>query len=109
MIEKGADIESVTVDGWIPLHSAARWDQSDVLSLLLQHGSNINAQTNSGQTALHLASYEHSRNCIEILLMNKKCDTSIKNNLGETAYQICARTSDSCALFEIRDENINKL
>ena len=98
-----------TIDGWHPIHSAARWNQAQVIELLLQHGANVNAQTNSGQTALHLPSSDkESRNSLEVLLTNKKVDTSLKNSVGETAYDICRRTSENCLLFEIAEESVNE-
>lgn len=110
MIENGADIHSKTNDGWCPLHSATRWNQASVVSLLLQCGANVNAQTNSGQTALHIASSDkESRQCLEILLMDSNIDISLKNSLGETAYDICQRTSENCLLFEMKEDSVNKL
>ena len=41
--------------------------------------------------------------------MDKNIDASLKNSMGETAYEICRRTSENCLLFEITDESINKL
>lgn len=110
LLDSGADIDARTNDGWSPLHSATRWNQAAVVSLLLQRDANINAQTNSGQTALHIASADKEcRQCIELLLMDKNLDISLKNTLGETAYDICQRTSENCLLFEIKEDCLNKL
>jgi ankyrin repeat protein len=110
LLENGADINATTSDGWCPIHSASRWNQADVLSILLQSGANINAQTNSGQTALHIASSDREcRQCLELLLWDKNTDTSLKNSLGETAYDICQRTSENCLLFEMKEDSVNKL
>ena len=81
-----------------------------MISLLLQFGVNINARTKGGQTALHLASTDKdSRNTLEILLMDRNIDVSLKNSMEETAYEICRQTSENCLLFEIREESINRL
>ena len=41
--------------------------------------------------------------------MNDNIDTNIRNSMGETAYEICRRTSENCLLFEIREDSVNKL
>lgn len=109
LLDHGANKEAQTDDGWRPLHSASRWNQTEVISLLLQCGVNINAQTDGGHTALHLASTDKdNRDALEILLKDENIDTSIRNSMGETAYEICRRTSDNCLLFEEREKSINK-
>ncbi|XP_067658565.1 ankyrin repeat domain-containing protein 49-like [Haliotis asinina] len=106
----GADISAKTVDGWQPLHSASRWNSTSVASFLLDCGADINAQTNGGLTPLHLASSEQdSRETLELLLMNPFIDASIKTKVGETAKQICQRTSSHHWLFEIVDDSVNKI
>lgn len=110
LLENGADIHAQTLDGWHPLHSAARWNQADVVALLLQYKANVNAQTNSGQTALHIASSDKEcRECLEVLLMDRNVDINLSNNLGETAYDICQRTSDNCILFEMHTPSLKRL
>ncbi|XP_045175658.1 ankyrin repeat domain-containing protein 49-like isoform X2 [Mercenaria mercenaria] len=110
LLENEADINAKTGDGWCPIHSASRWNQADVLSILLQFGANINAQTNSGQTALHIASSDREcRQCLEMLLWDKNTDTSLRNSLNETAYDICQRTSENCLLFETKEDSVKKL
>ena len=101
LLKNNADINAKTNDGWQPIHSAARWNQSEIIKVLLEHEADINAQTNGGQTALHLASScKDSRETLVTLLSNQNLDRSIKNNLGETAETICRRTSALCKLFD---------
>ena len=101
LIKHKANIHAKTTDGWYPIHSAARWNQSDVIKVLLEHGADINAKTNGGQTPLHLASScKDTKKTIELLLAHPKTDRTVTNNLGETAETICKRTSALCILFE---------
>ncbi|KAL3841676.1 hypothetical protein ACJMK2_019788 [Sinanodonta woodiana] len=110
LLAHGADVHAKTLDGWHPLHSACRWNQADVAMLLLQNGADINAQTNGGQTALHIAcSDRENREVVELLLWNKDINTSLQNSLGETALDICKRTSNLWELFEIVEDSVNKL
>ena len=109
LLDHGADKEAQTNDGWRPLHSAARWNQTEVISLLLQYEIDVNAQTKGGHTALHLASSEQdSGDTIKLLLNVDNIDTSIKNSMGETAYEICRRTSEHCKLFELREKSVKE-
>jgi ankyrin repeat protein len=103
LLSHNADITAQTEDGWFPIHSAARWNQDRVLSVLLEQGADINSRTNSGQTPLHLAASEKENGeAIALLLSNCYLDTTIRNSVGETAEEICSRTSEHCKLFEER-------
>ncbi|XP_062612984.1 poly [ADP-ribose] polymerase tankyrase-2-like isoform X1 [Saccostrea cucullata] len=107
LIDHNADIEAQTEDGWHPIHSAARWNQAEVISVLLERGADINARTNSGLTPLHLASSEKENGeAISLLLSNCNLNTEIRNSLGETAEDICSRTSEHCKLFEERRKRL---
>ncbi|XP_040278422.1 ankyrin repeat domain-containing protein 49-like [Bufo bufo] len=104
LIAKGADVRTVTVDGWTPLHSACKWNNTELASFLLQHGTDINAQTKGSLTPLHLAAA--NRDCcrlLELLLMNRYIKPQLTNKLGETAYEIARRTDMYHYLFEIAD------
>ena len=69
LLQKGADFQAKTIDGWTPLHSAARWNQADMACLLLACGADVNAKTNGGLTAIQLAVNEKEyQNVISILL-----------------------------------------
>ncbi|KAM8975238.1 ankyrin repeat domain-containing protein 49 [Pelodytes ibericus] len=104
LIARGADVHAVTVDGWTPLHSACKWNNTPVASFLLQHGADINAQTKGLLTPLHLASGNRdSRQILELLLMNRYIKPHLKNQVGETAYDIARRTDVYHYLFEITD------
>ncbi|KAL4224965.1 spermatogenesis [Mactra antiquata] len=110
LLQHGASINARTNDGWQALHSASRWNQDSIVSVLLQHGADVNAQTNSGQTALHIASSDRDcKQCLQLLLNDDKVDVDLKNNLGETAYDICQRTSENCLLFEQKKQNEENL
>jgi ankyrin repeat protein len=67
--------------GRTPLHIASIHEQEDCIDLLLNHNiSNINWQAyGHGNTALHMVCERENFNCIKLLL-EKKADTTIKNN-----------------------------
>ncbi|XP_041054868.1 ankyrin repeat domain-containing protein 49 isoform X2 [Carcharodon carcharias] len=110
LIAHGADVHARTVDGWTPLHSACKWNNAAIASFLLQHEADINAQTNGLQTALHLASgSKDAKETIELLLMNRYINSNLKNNLGETAYDVAWRTNMYYYLFEITEDCTNSV
>ena len=107
LLERGAELCARTKDGWQPLHCAARWNNPEVASLLLQAGCDVNAATNGGQTALHLAaSNAEAEEIINMLLMSRYIDVSVKNGANETAYDLARRTGRLSYMFEIRDKHM---
>ena len=111
LLERGADVNSKTNDGWTPLHSTAAWGQHPAACILLSYGANINAQTAGGQTPLHLAACpeEESLPLLESFLLHHKLDVALRNNVGETARDLALRSSRYHALFETCDEGVNFL
>ncbi|XP_069058529.1 ankyrin repeat domain-containing protein 49 [Pleurodeles waltl] len=110
LIAHGADVHAVTVDGWTPLHSACKWNNTKVASFLLQHGADVNTQTKGLLTPLHLAAGNRdSKDTLELLLMNRYIKPNLKNNLGETAYEIARRTDVHYYLFEVAESCINSV
>jgi ankyrin repeat protein len=45
LIQRGADVEKVGVNGWRPLHQAATYGLTKFVDLLLQHGADVNARS----------------------------------------------------------------
>jgi len=82
--------------------------KTDVASLLLQNGADINAQTNGKQTPLHFAaSGVGETTTLQLLLCNRWLDPTLLNMQNETAYDIAKRSGKHCELFEIVEECIN--
>jgi ankyrin repeat protein len=104
-------LEAKTDMGWTPLHSAAYWNAFKVVDYFLNEvNANVNIQTNSGQTSLHLAAQQSTgRETLILLLTHPDIDFSIENNQKETAHDIANRMCKYNSLFEIADENLNKL
>jgi ankyrin repeat protein len=68
LLEKGADADYQTDDGYSALMHAASNDQVGFMRLLLARGANPNLATARGFSALHLASGQHKIKAMEILL-----------------------------------------
>uniref|UniRef100_A0A6M2DG61 Putative myotrophin n=1 Tax=Xenopsylla cheopis TaxID=163159 RepID=A0A6M2DG61_XENCH len=66
---KNIDI-NLLIDGRPPLHYAADYGQTQVISYLLSKGANINAEDKYGITCLLAAIWEGHTDCVRILLNN---------------------------------------
>ncbi|MDB5969729.1 MAG: ankyrin repeat protein [Hydrocarboniphaga sp.] len=69
LIARGADVNLADHAGWSPLiHAAYFGSGEELLSLLVDHGANVNAQNNRGLTALYLASAAGHEPQVQLLL-----------------------------------------
>ena len=110
LVARGACVDAVTNDGWTPLHSACRWNLAEAAEALLNCGASVNQGTNGNQTALHLAASDrHPRDLLLVLLNAPDIDITLKNNVGETAKELCDRNNPFAYLFEICDPDVNIL
>ena len=88
-------IRTVDVDGWTPLHWAARRGQFTTLQLLLKRGGDPHIATgNEQRNALHLATQANSLPCLRLLLQhrrgNRVLDLEGKDIYGNSALRIAA-------------------
>lgn len=104
-------LEARTDMGWTPLHSAVYWNSFKCVEYLLKiAGANPNVRSNSGQTCLHLAAQQSTgRESLLLLLTNIRTEHGIKNDQGETAYDIARRSCKYNALFEMTEPSLNFL
>lgn len=110
LLSYDADIHARTTDGWQALHCACKWDSVEAVSLLLQNGADVNAQTKGHITPLHLAaqaSNTSGRRTLELLLWQPYIDPNVVNDAGDTAYDIACRMGPLGALFEILEDSVN--
>ncbi|KAK7484865.1 hypothetical protein BaRGS_00023908 [Batillaria attramentaria] len=71
-IEKGDDVNATDKSGYTALHYAARSGHIQVCRLLLRHGANVNATTNTGHaTPLQRAAYMGHQSVVQLLLQHK--------------------------------------
>ena len=81
LIDAGANLEAVDLNGYTPLQFAANFANAEIVSLLVDAGANVNAVTNYGSTALHLAASD----CVEVLLA-AGADIDVRDNSGRTPF-----------------------
>ena len=89
LIQSGADIEArKDYMGWTALHDAARFSNWPwIVEFLLNHGADIQARDDSGNTPLHLAvGFFHDPEVVELLLEHG-ADMEARNDAGQTACE----------------------
>jgi ankyrin repeat protein len=70
-IEYGADVNETT-NGMTPLMYAARYNQVEIINLLLEKGANAKAKDERGNTALNHAENSNATAAIEVLKKHLK-------------------------------------
>jgi ankyrin repeat protein len=68
LLEKRADINTASKDGWTPLYMASKEGHIEVVKLLLEKGADINTATNNGWTPLFIASQNGHAEVVKLLL-----------------------------------------
>lgn len=68
MIDKGADVHAIDVNGWTPLHAAAYHGQDEIAKILVLSGADVNARNKLQETPLHLAAKWPQDKVVDVLL-----------------------------------------
>ena len=96
-------LNSRDLDGWTPLHWAARRGNSEAVSLLLAHGADAFLITdNDKRSALHLAAMSNSVLCLRLLLNhrvgNRILDINAKDIYNVTPLKVAIETRSAAAV-----------
>ncbi|XP_062568532.1 protein phosphatase 1 regulatory subunit 12A-like isoform X15 [Saccostrea cucullata] len=83
--------------GATALHVAAAKGYMKVINILLKAGADVNSQDYDGWTPLHAAAHWGQEEACKVLV-DHMCDMQIKNNAGQTAYDVA--DSDILKLLE---------
>lgn len=88
LLSRGADIDAVDIkSGRSPLIHAVENNSLEMVNFLIEHGAHVNAQSYSGNTALHSASGRGLLDITRVLLKNG-ADCGIKNYHNDTALMV---------------------
>jgi len=74
-IQEGIDVNT-KVNGFTPLHCAARYGHKEVAQLLIAKGADVNAKDTRGRTPIDLAINQGRKEIVKLLL-SKGCDVSL--------------------------------
>ena len=90
-IEAGADINIQNKYGDTALKIASVYNWINIAYFLVKAGADLNIQDENGRTLLMEAVYYGRRNELIKILLKGGADKDIKNNKGETAFDIAKR------------------
>ena len=92
LLKYGADVDAIFdshwFDGSTSLHNAAFDGRLKKVEFLLEHNANINAVDVNKCTPLHLAAQQNQVEVVNLLLLRGGNDMVIKNEEGNTAFEI---------------------
>ncbi|KAI4808472.1 hypothetical protein KUCAC02_000531 [Chaenocephalus aceratus] len=88
--DKGASPHTMAKNGYTPLHIAAKKNQMEIATVLLQYGADTNILTKQGVTPLHLASQEGHAH-MAALLISKGGQGNVQTKSGLTALHLAAQ------------------
>ena len=84
-------VDTCDEDGWTGLHWASRNNNSQVLTVLVKAGADVNHTTHTGATALYLAVLYGNKEAAMLLLQCKGCNVNISSNDGTTPLMLACR------------------
>ncbi|KAM9488368.1 B-cell lymphoma 3 protein [Clarias gariepinus] len=88
LLDSGADINAVDdKSGRSPLIHAVEKGCMEMINFLVENGCNVNLQSYSGNTALHIACGRGEVDAVRVLLKNG-ADSSLKNYHNDTAVMV---------------------
>ncbi|KAI1886290.1 hypothetical protein AGOR_G00212480 [Albula goreensis] len=88
LLDNQADIDAVDIkSGRSPLMHAVENNSMEMVNLLVENGCNVNAQSYSGNTALHSACGRGQVEAVRVLMRNG-ADSSLKNYHNDTPLMV---------------------
>lgn len=93
LLSLGANLAIRDAQLFTPLHYAAQYrSPSDLVSLLIDNGAEIDAQNEEGETALHLAlKYEKPLLSVICVLLRANASAAIMNKNGERSLDVLSK------------------
>ncbi len=68
LLQNGADVDAITMDGEGPLHLVSRESRADVAEVLVDFGADATAPDRWGKTPLHRAARQGAKSIVELLI-----------------------------------------
>ena len=90
LIENVTNINLRNVQGQTALHNAALRGDTDIMSIILNHGADVDAQDNNGSTPLYRAIYKSELSAAELLLRHG-ANIDLQNNKRQAPLHLASR------------------
>ena len=78
-------------NGVLPVHTACCYHSLDIVKMVSEGQVDLNSQTQSGETPLHIACKKGKTEVVRYLVDVKKCDQNVQNDDGELPLHIACR------------------
>ncbi len=79
LILYGCDVTITDITGWAPLHHAAATGDCELAAALIYHGAELDACTDGGETALHIAGKRGRSDMVTFLASSEALELSRSN------------------------------
>ena len=96
LLERGASVRSVNNQGATALLSACSfrmWIPEPIITLLVEHGADVNATDNGGKTVMHCVMFSYNTGSAVKLLLDYGADVTVKDSNGGTIYNYLQRNT----------------
>ncbi|MDO6808846.1 ankyrin repeat domain-containing protein [Zobellia galactanivorans] len=109
-IEAGTDLdEKDALSGATPLMSAITFDKTEIATVLIDAGADLEIKNNDGSTALHVAAFFGRVELVQ-LLIDAKADKTVKNNYGATAREsVSGPFEDMKPIYEMMQQQLGPI
>ena len=105
LLNKGADPNITTKDGWTPLMIASENGHGDVVELLIENNVPVNTQSTDGTTAIFIAS-QNGHSSVVSTLLDKGADPNVTTNDGGTPLIIASQNGHGDVVELLLKKNV---
>ena len=105
LIDLGADVSAQRTDDMIaPLQLAADWNNFMGISMLLEHGANMDIQNSKGVTALH-STVRQGLLSVSQLLTDSGCNINLRDSREQTPLYLAAKNKHKHLVKHLVESN----
>ena len=87
LLDNGANVNQVAVDGWSPIHFAVHNGHDAAVAVLLDKGANINHLNNDGYSPVYRAA-KNGHETVVVVLIDRGADVNLADNDGDRPIDV---------------------